>query len=297
VGGGGFYGLDKPAVPGSTGAKGDVIVGQRIKTDTAVDLTNKKAGGARIADAFEDSERGRAIRRDIRSQMRDAGDQAARTLGRKPSDAEIDVWFRDYMGHQIDRIAPKADVVKWRNPDGTFTYVVRRPSALVGTPTIVGQMVSGRFVAVSQPEPPPEPSRISKAPDEADNGANRLRVKPNVGQQAAMAQATAGSKVLGTQAEVTMAVGALAVLAYVAGPAVVGLVAGEGTEGATTGATVSSRFAAVAGNPTALRVIAVATATAEELRENQAAAEAAQTALDAAEKVMERTSSAVLREH
>jgi len=145
--GGGFYGLDTPSIPASSGAQGDVIVAQRISVDKVQDLTNARGLGARLTDAFEDSQRGRSIRSEIYRQMYDAGDSQARTMGRRPSDADVDRYFRDYMNQQINKVAPNADVIKWRNADGTFTYVARRSSALVGAPTIAGRITPGGFVA------------------------------------------------------------------------------------------------------------------------------------------------------
>jgi hypothetical protein len=80
--------------------------------------------------------------------MYDSGESKARTLGRKPSDKAVDSYFRDYMDTQIKKIAPDAEVLKWKNPDGTTTYVVKKESAFGGKkPTIAGRMVGGTFVS------------------------------------------------------------------------------------------------------------------------------------------------------
>ncbi|MDX2249416.1 MAG: SpvB/TcaC N-terminal domain-containing protein [Bacteroidia bacterium] len=155
--GGGFYGSSTPSIPSTSGASGDTIVAQRISTDRVADLDSarfRRGIGANLTNAFEDSARGRSIRSLIYSQMYDQGETAARTLGRRVSDADIDLWFRNYINQQIDRIAPNSDVIQWRNSDGSLTYVVRRESALIGTPTVVGHIRNGRFQSVDTPRTP-----------------------------------------------------------------------------------------------------------------------------------------------
>ena len=63
--------------------------------------------------------------------MYDERETQARILGRKPSDAQIDKYFSDYIDSQISKIAPSAEVIKWRNLDRTYTYVVKKSFALV----------------------------------------------------------------------------------------------------------------------------------------------------------------------
>jgi hypothetical protein len=146
--GSGFYGLDTPNIPGTSGARGDVIVSQKINVDHMVDLTDRKLGGERITDLFQDSARGRQLRSLVYSQMHDAS--SSRISG-EPGAERVESWFRDYVGQQLNKIAPNADVIRWKNPDGTFTYVVRKASALVGKPEIAGDIVEGRFVARTAP--------------------------------------------------------------------------------------------------------------------------------------------------
>jgi RHS repeat-associated protein len=143
--GGGFYGLDRPSIPGS-GASGDVIVAQKINADAVVDLSNAKGIGSNFAEALQETDKGRQLRTEIYRQMYDQGETQARILGRKPDAGQIDRYFRDYMDRQIGKIAPNAGVIKWRNVDGTYTYVVKKASALVEAPTIAGKMVNGKFV-------------------------------------------------------------------------------------------------------------------------------------------------------
>src|SRR5262249_30617747 len=113
--GSGFYGLDKPEITGS-GAKGDVIVSQTIKTDKIADL-DKLSGrpgtiGARITNALQETDLGKKTRSEIWRQMYDLGESQAKSLGRKPSDQAIDNYFRDYMDRQIKKIAPDAEVIR-----------------------------------------------------------------------------------------------------------------------------------------------------------------------------------------
>jgi RHS repeat-associated protein len=144
-GGGGFYGADTPSIPGS-GARGDTIVAQKVKADKVVDLDQLKGGGKNLSAAMQDTAEGRKIRTEIYSQLNDQKDTSYRTKGRKPSDADVDKFFKDYMDKQLQKVAPNADVIKWKNPDGSVTFVVKKSSALVGTPTTVGKMVGGRYV-------------------------------------------------------------------------------------------------------------------------------------------------------
>jgi RHS repeat-associated protein len=167
--GGGFYGLDQPSIPGS-GASGDVIVAQKINADAVVDLSNAKGIGSNIAEALQETDKGRKVRSEIYRQMYDEGDTQARILGWKPSNAQMDKYFRDYMDRQISKIAPNAGAIKWRNVDGTYTYVVKKSAALVETPTIAGKMVNGRFVktAASGLVPERPGSKRSVGADDSD---------------------------------------------------------------------------------------------------------------------------------
>ncbi|MEO1145985.1 MAG: RHS repeat-associated core domain-containing protein, partial [Cyanobacteria bacterium J06638_22] len=139
--GGGFYGSGQPDIPSSTSARGDTIVAQTISTERMTTITDEG-----FIAMQQDDRRGRQLRSAVRSQMRDqARDEFRQAGGRRPSDADVDVRMRDYMSTQMDRLAPDSDVVRWQNPDGAYTYVVRRESALRGHPRVFGHMVGRRF--------------------------------------------------------------------------------------------------------------------------------------------------------
>ncbi|MBL6447078.1 VCBS repeat-containing protein [Fulvivirga sp. 29W222] len=145
----GFYGRDTPNISNTSGATGDVIVKQKISTDRIVDLdelSKRPGAGKNITTALQDTVEGKQIRTQIYKQMYDAGDQAARTLGRKPSDAAIDRYFRDYMDKTIQRVAPHADAVKWTDADGSVTYVVKKETALIGKAEKAGTMSGSNFI-------------------------------------------------------------------------------------------------------------------------------------------------------
>jgi RHS repeat-associated protein len=181
----GFYASSSPDIPSSVGAQGNTIVAQRISTERMAEITDP--GFIRMQ---QDTPEGRELRRLTRQQMRDKATQVLRTQGRMPSDADVDLRMRDYMSSQMDKLAPGADVVRWKNPDGTYTYVVRQQSALRSTPTIVGQTEGGRFR-------PLESSRTRKAaPTEITNQ------KPTSGRAGSV-----GPKAMGTTSAVADAFG------------------------------------------------------------------------------------------
>jgi RHS repeat-associated protein len=134
----GFYGSSTPNIPGNVGASGETIVAQQISTEKMKTITDE--GFVKMM-----QDEGKELRSLVRAQMRDQARTKARTAGSVPSDPEIDKYMRDYMNKQLDRIAPGADVVRWQNPDGTFTYVVRNPKALRGEAQIVGHVKGGQF--------------------------------------------------------------------------------------------------------------------------------------------------------
>jgi hypothetical protein len=120
----GFYGSSSPNIPGTVGARGDTIVAQNVSTQRMKTITDPG-----FIAMQQDTAAGKAMRVATIQQMKKAAEDEFRTLGRVPSDADVATKMRDYMSKQMNTIAPNADVVRWRNPDGTYTYVVRNESA------------------------------------------------------------------------------------------------------------------------------------------------------------------------
>jgi hypothetical protein len=120
--------------------------------------------------------------------MYDARDDAFRTIGRNPNAEQLDRFFRDNMDRILNRIAPNADVLRWRNPDGTLNYVVRREAALIGEASVAGRMTARGFEAAdAASELHPSRSSLTSS-DEAIEGASRLgRLSRTAGRRVLMA--------------------------------------------------------------------------------------------------------------
>ena len=192
--GSGFYGSSSENIPASIGSSGDVIVEQRISTDRLADLDeiSRRPGiGNNIVSALQDTDSGRAVRREMYRQLRDSRDTAFRSLEARPTDAQVDRFFRDNMDTIMNRVAPDADVLRWRNPDGTFNYVVRNSSALVGEASVAGRMTSRGFQAadaIASSDSTRTTRSLTSSADEAAEATSRVgRLARTTGRRALMA--------------------------------------------------------------------------------------------------------------
>ncbi len=141
----GFYAGGSPDIPDEVIRRGgrdpavyDTIIEQRISTDNMVTLEPTRSGSSPV-DEFIAAQRDDYVGRTARSQIsRQRGVQS-------PGDRylpEADQ-LRDRMGRRLDQLAPGADVVRWQNADGGFTYIVRDQSAIRGRPHIARSLGRG----------------------------------------------------------------------------------------------------------------------------------------------------------
>jgi RHS repeat-associated protein len=136
----GFYGSSSPDIPSSTSARGNTIVAQTVSTQNMTTITDEG-----FIAMQQDTPKGKELRSLVRAQMWDAASDEFRRKGRVPSDRDVDIKMRDYMSSQMNKLAPDADVVRWKNPDGTYTYVVRNKTAFRGKAKVVGHILGGQF--------------------------------------------------------------------------------------------------------------------------------------------------------
>ncbi|MEL6303830.1 MAG: RHS repeat-associated core domain-containing protein [Bacteroidota bacterium] len=73
------------------------------------------------------------------------------------------VKLRDRMTQRVDQLAQGKPVVRWQNPDGSYTYVVRDSSA-VKSRGVAGRIRRGRFSANRGPRTRTRTPRTGKAP-------------------------------------------------------------------------------------------------------------------------------------
>jgi hypothetical protein len=94
---------------------------------------------------MQDTPEGKELRNLAWKQLQEEFKYGA-TKGPKPAN------LRDHMTELLRRHSGDAGVIKWTNPDGSATYVVRKQSALVGRAARAGSMITGRFVPDDSPK-------------------------------------------------------------------------------------------------------------------------------------------------
>jgi hypothetical protein len=125
--------MSNPNIPNEVRASGNTILSQRISTQNMVDIS-----GHPVVDELRALGSGDA---DLSRPVRNAARSVTEGWTLNPGETRLQAYIRSRLPTE----AREAEVIKFRNPDGSFSYIVRNNSAYIGRPTIAGTVRGGRF--------------------------------------------------------------------------------------------------------------------------------------------------------